>query len=295
MMESITILERARQFIYNNARLIDRQRFSYFFEDGSQDAVLKALQAYQNADGGFGNGLEPDIRCPHSQPVPTEVALHTMDAIGAIDTKIMDGIFRYLEHITLKEGGLPLAFRNLLDFPHAPWWNIESDDIASLNPTGNIVALLLKLKVGPDLLKEAWFSRNAEYVWQSIEHREPTEYHDVVQWISFLEQAPDQARAIPVKKRLDEWLAKPGVIERDPYAEGYVQKVLDYVSSPTSYARKFVTDEEIELHLDALIEQQQEDGGWLISFPETSSIAGLEWRGSLTVDRLVTLRAFGRI
>lgn len=34
MMESITILERARQFIYNNARLIDRQRFSYFLKMG---------------------------------------------------------------------------------------------------------------------------------------------------------------------------------------------------------------------------------------------------------------------
>ena len=55
---SQNILERAEEFIWQNARLLDRQLFAYYFKRGSDDAVLAALQAYQNADGGFGNALD---------------------------------------------------------------------------------------------------------------------------------------------------------------------------------------------------------------------------------------------
>ncbi len=56
-MENQT-LENGKKFIYQNARLIDRRRFEYFFEGGTQDAVIDALRSYQNEDGGFGNALE---------------------------------------------------------------------------------------------------------------------------------------------------------------------------------------------------------------------------------------------
>lgn len=78
-MENRRILERAKSFLYQNARLLDRRRYEYFFEEGTKEAVIEALRPYQNRDGGFGNALEPDIRCPHSQPVPTEMALTIMD------------------------------------------------------------------------------------------------------------------------------------------------------------------------------------------------------------------------
>ena len=59
-----TIFDRAEKFIYNNARLLERQLFAYHFKGGSREQVLTALRAYQNEDGGFGHALEPDIRCP---------------------------------------------------------------------------------------------------------------------------------------------------------------------------------------------------------------------------------------
>jgi len=52
---------RARAFIYRNARSLDIARFQYHFENGSREAVLAALAAYQNGDGGFGHALEA---CP---------------------------------------------------------------------------------------------------------------------------------------------------------------------------------------------------------------------------------------
>lgn len=76
------LFERAEEFIWQNARLLERRLFDFHFRSGSSQAVLSALRAYQNKDGGYGNALEPDIRCPESQPVPTQHALEILDTTG---------------------------------------------------------------------------------------------------------------------------------------------------------------------------------------------------------------------
>jgi hypothetical protein len=53
--------------------------------------------------------------------------------------------------------------------------------------------------------------------------------------------------------------------------------------------------EELQDHLQVLIEQQQEDGGWPISWPALSAGTELEWRGWVTVERLRTLKSYGII
>ncbi|MCR2802762.1 hypothetical protein [Paenibacillus soyae] len=294
MMQS-TVFEKARTFVYQNARLLDHKRFAYFFEGGSKQDVLEALKAYQNEDGGFGHALEPDIRCPHSQPVPTEYALHVMDELEAFDESLLKGVIRYVRGISLPNGGVPLAFKSLMEYPHAPWWKTEDDTIANINPTGQIMGYLLKQNTITGLEREEWFGRNLDFIWRAIGEGEPEGYHDGVQWITFLEHAPVMERSEAARRRLDKWLAKPGVIERNPEAQGYVHKVLDWIASPRSYASKFVAESDVELHLDAMLEQQREDGGWAITFPAVSPMGELEWRGSLTVDRLRTLQAFGRL
>lgn len=291
-------LRRAREFIYTNARLLDRKRFAFHFEAGSAEEVLDALKPYQNADGGFGNALEADMRCPQSQPVTTETALMVIREAGGFGSDMMDGVLRYLRSITLDGGGLPRATTDVNAYPHAPWWTTERDGIPSLNPTGSIIGMLLAQRERTDFAEEAWFRSNIAFLWRSLESGGvPGDYHDAAQWIAFLEHAPepDQGRASRLKAVLDDWLAGPGGIERDPLAGGYVYKVLDYASSPDSYAARLVTAEEVSGHLDALIASQQEDGGWPLSFPAVSPAGEQEWRGWLAVDRLKTLKAYGRL
>lgn len=55
----------ARNFPKNHARKLDLALSEHEFESGTMDAVLKELKKYQNDDGGFGNALEPDLRCIH--------------------------------------------------------------------------------------------------------------------------------------------------------------------------------------------------------------------------------------
>src|SRR5438309_11829070 len=76
-------LSAAADFIWRNARLLERHVFTHLFLGGDKAPVLEALRPYQNSDGGFGNGLEPDIRGPVSQPVPVEIAFRTLDQIDA--------------------------------------------------------------------------------------------------------------------------------------------------------------------------------------------------------------------
>lgn len=72
-------------------------------------------------------------------------------------------------------------------------------------------------------------------------------------------------------------------------------KVFDWAQTPESYASKFVSEHDLNKHLQALVDEQQEDGGWPISWPPLSTAAEQEWRGLITVDRLKTLRAYGMI
>src|SRR3990172_12263696 len=109
------ILERAGHFIWRNARLLERQQFAYLFAGGRREAVVAALGAYQNTDGGFGNALEPDKRCPDSQPVDAEMALRVLADVGAdeADAPMLRRLGDYLTSITTAEGGAPFALPSI--------------------------------------------------------------------------------------------------------------------------------------------------------------------------------------
>src|SRR6266699_2473431 len=143
-MERSQRLQKAQDFTWRNARLIERYLFTCLFDNGSKEPVLAALRAYQNEDGGFGNALEPDKRCPSSQPQDIEIALHILDAIGTLDELMVIRACDYLVTITTPEGGVPYALPSVNAYPHAPWWTVEENPPASLNPTAAIAGLLFK-------------------------------------------------------------------------------------------------------------------------------------------------------
>lgn len=85
--------QKARTFIYRNARPLDIARWQYHFEGGSKKAVLTALAVYQNEDGGFGHALEPDCWNPNSAPIQTWTATEILREIDFTDSThpIIDG------------------------------------------------------------------------------------------------------------------------------------------------------------------------------------------------------------
>ena len=72
-------LAAAADFLAGSARVLDRRRFDLLFGDGGTEPVLAAVDGYRNSDGGYGWGLEPDLRSRTSQPGG---ALHAFEAFA---------------------------------------------------------------------------------------------------------------------------------------------------------------------------------------------------------------------
>ena len=169
--------EKARGFIYRNARPLDLAIFKYNFESGSREDVITALSAYQNPDGGFGWGIEADNFNPNSQPMGVWKATEYICRIGGIESEhpVIQGIFRYLS----SGDGFDQArnqWNNTVltsnSYPCAIWWKYpESGSAFSYNPTAALAGFLIRYakkqsalyEKGIRIAKEAaeWFIQDA--------------------------------------------------------------------------------------------------------------------------------------
>lgn len=86
---SDSLISVVSQWMKGNARPLDLARWRFHFEGGSQQAVLDELAAFQNPDGGFGNGLEADCWNPDSSPMQTWAATEILKEVGFSD--LQDG------------------------------------------------------------------------------------------------------------------------------------------------------------------------------------------------------------
>ena len=279
-------LDGAEDFLWRHARLLERLRFAFHFRGGDPARVIDALRPYQNADGGFGHALEPDLRGPESQPVPVEVALFVMDQVGVIDAVLLDGCLRYLESITRPDGGVPWVLPAA--GPHGPWWRPADGLPGSLNPTASIAGLLVKNGV-----EHPWVDRAVGFCWTALDGLTDPGPYDVLAVLKFLEHVPDRPRAEAV-------LAAHGpairaMVALDPDAEGDAHGPLDFAPAPDSLARVLFPAAAIDRHLDALQAKQEPDGGWNFTFPSWAPATRPEWRGWVTVEALLTLRENGRL
>ena len=275
----------ARNFLYANGRLLERNLFAALFEDGDPGAVVEALRGYRNPDGGFGHGLEPDKRFPASQPLDVECAFQAMDAAGRVDPDLVQGACRFLEVLGSGVGCLTGISPR---YPHAPHWQ-EWALAPSLNPTAGIVSLLWKW----DFVHN-WREEATAFCWQQLEQGVPSDAHGYGEVLSFLAWVPDRERAARLSDELADRLQRLDLFRLDPDEGGYGLTPLHFAASPESPWMTLFDRSTIEAHLDGLIAEQGDDGGWPISWPTLSLAAQCEWRAIETLRALRTLRAFGR-
>lgn len=281
-------LARARDYLSRNARLLERRLFAFHFEGGEASAVVAALSAYQNPDGGFGWGLEPDKRTASSQPVDLQTAFEILDEVGALSGPMVVRACDWLETVTTAVGGVPFSLLSANDAPHAPWWEVSAPNPpADANPTAAILGLLLKNGV-----RHPWMERAAAFCWAEAETSDTELFHTLMPLIAFLQCAADRPRADRALARIAGRIGD-GLVEMDPGAEGYVKKPLDWAPSPQSFCRRLFSEAEIARHLEALAGRQQEDGGWPLSWQPISRGVELEWRGVVTLRSLLILHAYG--
>lgn len=295
-------LDRAADFLWRSARLLDRLRFAHLFQGGSRDAVLTALRAYQNPDGGFGHALEPDLRAPGSQPAAVSAAFEILHQVDAFSGPMVENACDFLLTCMGADGGLPFLLASAAPYPRAPWWQPSSDAPSSVTFSAPIAGLLHRHGVAHPLR-----DRLTAYAWQAIAAFDPPDFtgkpwevarigtaYEARALLAFLAHVDDPRRA-QACERLGKLVLDRGLMELDPAAPGNTISLLDFAPSPQSLAYSLVGREVVDAHLDTLIEAQRDDGGWMFRWLDWNPATTLEWRGYLTVETLLTLKAYGRL
>jgi hypothetical protein len=253
-MGSNRILENSAEFIWRDARLLERRLFQHLFLGGPREVVTAAVMAYRHDDGGFGQALEPDVRATSSQPLFCEIALRALHAAGIRNADLAIRTANYLATVAESSGRVPIVLPDIVKYPRAPHWSDPAFDGDSPNPTAALVGLLRYQEASHE-----WLDRAGAWCWRRLE-QPIQEAHEIACALTFLEFECDRERA-----------------------------------RPDSIARAAFSDDPIAAHLDDLIGRQQSDGGWPISWTAPSAAAAMEWRGMVTLESLIRLRAYGRI
>jgi hypothetical protein len=275
----------AETFIWSDARLVDRHRYALLFGGGPAEPVVAALAGYRNPAGGFGHALEPDLRCPGSQPAATLYGLEMLHEAGALDSELGRGARDWVASTAADDGGIPFAVPGFESYPHSPWWAAEPGSFLTL-------ALAAVLHAG-GITGDAWLERADEWCWRSVERgAEPAGY-----WLkhacAFLDAVPDEQRARAAIADLARRI-KPGDLAPEGGGEGEALRALDLSPRPGSRSRELVADARVQAHLDAVEADQQEDGGWMFDWLSWAPEQTTAWRGTVTIRALTWLRDNGR-
>jgi hypothetical protein len=290
MSKSTDRLRRARDFIYANARRVERARFEVMFEGAPAERLITALAAYRNDDGGIGHALEPDLRTPASQPLHTEFALIALMSSGISHRDFADDCCRFIAGLTPTDVALPAFLPGALEYPAAPHWQAGFGGTPTLDRTLGMVALLAWHGA-----RHAWLDRATAQCMLYLADARIDEAHHLRYAFMFASVVLSGAIRANALKRLRAMLDGAGFYVAETPVERYGVTPLQFAATPDEPARAVFGDALLELHLDDLVAAQLDDGGWPIYFQPASEGAAIEWRGIWTLDALATLRAWRRI
>lgn len=285
-------LPAAARFLAGHARLLDRRRFDLVVGTGDAASVLAALDAYRNPDGGYGYGLEPDLRAPESQPV---VALHAFEAFDECRTITPRAVelCDWLATVALDDGGLPFTLPMADATACAPWFAATDAGTSSLHGTLAVAAAASRLaRHDPAVASHRWLAGAVSYAIENIAAAERLSAYETVFALRLLDVLGP--RGHDLLDRLVATLPSSGDIPVEGGLEGEQLHPLDYAPDPGTPIRAHLAPELIEADLDRVEAGQQADGGWTVDFASFSPSAALEWRGDATVRAVALLVRNGR-
>jgi hypothetical protein len=300
--------ERARHFLLEQARPLERGLFLHRFDDAGSEGAVTALSTFQNPDGGFGRALEPDLRSPSSSALATAIGLRMLSVLDCpANDPLVQRAVAYLKTTFDEESATwRVAPADVNSYPHAPWWHDKDGSLERtfdgfrIIPRALIVAAMYPYS---SLVPMEWLERVAE---------ETIEYIESVPELgcgggSDLEYAIALAetRGLPGRwvHRLEDRICEviPKAVVGDPERwNTYCLAPLRVIRTPQTIGADLVSDL-VQKHLDYQIDHQTAEGtwdpvwSWGGSYPEDWARARSEWRGHLTLESLTQIRSFGRM
>ncbi|ACL70137.1 hypothetical protein Hore_13860 [Halothermothrix orenii H 168] len=281
------ILTNAHKFILTNARLLERRLFEVHFEGLSPNYVGRVVCAYQNSDGGLGHGLEPDVRCPESQPLFVSQGLEALEEAGYRDIEFATSLCDYIESVSDSKGLVPFFMESAYQSPIASHWN-EMTVTPGLNPTMNICGLLHYQGV-----QHEWLTLATETCCNMFFKNPPLEAHTLHCASRLAEYIPDKKIAMNLLDVIEKSLSQANFFIPGTPVETYGLTPLHFAHKPDSICRQLFTQSQIDSHLEDLVKKQLPDGGWPIWWEPPGLASELEWRGRWTLDALFRLSSYG--
>ena len=299
------IFERARGFIYRNARPIDLARWKLHFEGGDPGEILTCLAAYQNPDGGFGHGLECDALNPESSPMQTWSATTYLRLIDMYDpaNPIVAGLLNYLTRGRDFDGhrwAYSVASNN--DHPHAPWWHY-TEPRYDYNPTAALAGYMLRAsEQGSEANELARRIAREAFDW-AMSRELPPEMHllpglRTLCW-DVLAVCPELFDAGALLARIEKRMVELVEEDADKWDSEYCATPSTFIMGPQDPL--LVPLGALAMReADWLLSKQENDGAWPItwSWGEESAAFHLSanyWRGGLIFKNLFTLLGAGKI
>ncbi len=275
------IFDKARKWIYYNARQIDQARFRYLFENGSREAVLSALIEYQNDDGGFGHALEADSFNPLSSPIQTWAATEILHEIcHEEDHPIVQGILRYLESGKDFNGKCWLnTVPSNNDYPHASWWtyDAQSYDTITYNPTAALAGFALSFASKDSRIYKKCYDIVKEAIIYLKETDKCDEMHILACYVRMTQYCrrvglADELSIDEVEKIIQQKANKLLTWDRDSWINGYVCKPSNFFLDKENYLYHSFS-ELAEYECDFIMNTQKADGTWSINWQWDEDLA----------------------
>lgn len=302
---SQTAFANSKAFIFAHGRPVDQRLFEFHFEGGSKTAVLDALAAFQNDDGGFGNGLEADLRTPNSSVIATSTAFSIFRSVGATaeEPSIQRAVAYLHENFDVEREVWPIAPPEIGNAPHAFWWNPEKLEESFggflINPFASVVGHLWHYE---SLVSGTFLQRLTAVSFERLVAE--ADSLDMFSLACYIGLATAQNLPTVFKEKLRQQLIP--VVDRlvEPNPAEWVHynvRPLEIATSPNAFLAEVVDKTAVAANLDYLIEQQLPDGSWVIPWSWAAvdakawAQAEKDWKGHIAVHNLHTLKAYNRL
>ncbi|MHA1983081.1 MAG: hypothetical protein ACW967_01925 [Candidatus Hodarchaeales archaeon] len=300
MKLTIDLFKKAEEAIRKNGRKLDIELFDYKFKNGSIDSVITELKKYQNEDGGFGHGIEPDFRLKSSSPMATTVGIQYCLKIGLpTDHDLYSTAIRYFLQHYIEEGSFwTNVYENVKNEPHAPWWQVDKVESPTnerwANASAEIAGFLFKFhKLVPQNLLEQ-LTKKIINVLEDFETIQGGLY-SLMCWERGLEHFPKNIK-INLKGKIKNTYKSLSPLTQEKLSE---VRIFFLTKSP-----KDLINGELEPDVNKLFDNEikllkTNDGSvptweWGM-YEEAWEKAKKEWIGKMTVDLIIALQNYSKL
>lgn len=302
-MMQISQYEKARNWMYRNARPLELARWQYHFEEGSKEAVVNCLLAYQNEDGGFGHALEADSWNPNSAPIQVFHAIEILREIGLTDREhpMIQGIINYLASGKDMEGEYWLSnLPSNNDYPHASWWEFGHpySNHNTYNPTAGLAGFGLCYGEKNSMFYERCIRIVKDAITYLLQAQE-IDMHTLNCFIALMEYI-EHAKGIEVveleamRQKLMELVQATITKDTSIWATSYVCKPSQFFKTPDSIFYPSIK-EVAAFECEFIQNNRNQEGVWDVTwsweaYPEEWAIAKSWWKGEIVIRNMRYLK-----